>query len=92
MMSTFHLIFQMAERCNLCSLCLSFCYKVSKHNLDVIISLLRAKGILHTFEALGVGVSPTALELLASTSCLAYLSLCGVPRVTDESVELVGVS
>lgn len=79
----------MAERCDLSTLCMSFCYKVSPQSVEIIISLLRAKGSLKTFEAMGIGVSPLAMEMIASTSCLTTLALCGVTALTDDMVELV---
>lgn len=79
----------MAEQCNLSSLSISFCYKVTSQQIEILVSLLRARGSLHTFEAMGVTVSPLALEMLASTSCLTHLSLCGVQVVNDEMVEMV---
>ena len=82
----------MAERCTLSSLGISFCYKVAPQQLEVLVSLLRARGILTNFEAMGIGISPLALEMLASTSCLTNLSLCGVPSVTDDAVEMVSQS
>jgi len=81
----------MAERCNLSSLSISFCYKVTSSQIEILVSLLRARGNLHTFEAMGVTVSPLALEMLASTYCLTHLSLCGVQVVNDEMVEMVRV-
>ena len=80
---------KMAESCSLTTVCISFCYKVSPQNVDVIISLLRAKGTLTTFEAMGIGVSPLAMEMIASTSCLTTLALCGVTALTDDTIELV---
>lgn len=81
----------MAEQCNLSSLSISFCYKVTSSQIEILVSLLRARGSLHTFEAMGVTVSPLALEMLASTNCLTHLSLCGVQVVNDEMVEMVRV-
>ncbi len=80
---------QMAERCNLSSLCISFCYKVSRSSMEVVISLLRASGNIVKFEAMGISLSPIGLEMLSSTSCLTHLCLCGVPAITDESLEMV---
>ena len=68
---------------------ISFCYKVSPQNIEIMISLLRAKGTLQTFEAMGIDVSPLAMEMVQSTRCLTRLSLCGVPALTDDKVELV---
>ena len=80
---------QMAEGCILSNLCISFCYKVEPKHVDVLVSLLRAKGILHTFDAMGIGVTSLALEMLASTRSLTTLILCGVPEIVDEKVEMV---
>lgn len=79
----------MAEQCSLSSLSISFCYKVTPQHIEILVSLLRAKGMLHTFEAMGVVISPLALEMLSSTSCLTHLSLCGVQGVDDNMVEMV---
>ena len=81
----------MAERCDLSWLNISFCYKVTPQNIEILISLLRAKATLQTFEAMGIDVSPLALEMVQSTRCLTRLSLCGVPAMTDERVETVRV-
>lgn len=79
----------MAENCSLCSLCISFCYKVDPQHVDILVSLLRAKGTLHTFDAMGIGVAQIGLEMLASTKSLTTLILCGIPGVDDDQVELV---
>lgn len=79
----------MAEQCKLTSLCLSFCYKVTPQACEVIVSLLRANGGLVKFEAMGLNISPLAMEMLASTSSLGSLDLCGVPAMRDEMVEMV---
>lgn len=79
----------MAESCDLSNLCISFCYKVDPQHVDVLVSLLRAKGTLHTFDAMGISVPPLALEMLASTKSLTTLILCGIPEVIDEQVEMV---
>ena len=52
-------------------------------------SMLRAKGTLQSFEAMGHVLSPIGLELLASSLALSKLSLCGVALVNDDSVDLV---
>ena len=80
---------KIAEQCNLSWLNISFCYKISQKNIEIMISLLRAKGTLHTFEAMGISVSPLAMEMIQSTRCLTTLSLCGVPALMDDKVELV---
>lgn len=51
--------------------------------------MLRAKGTLQSFEAMGHLLSPIGLELLVSTHSLNKLSLCGVNLVTDDTVDLV---
>ena len=79
----------MAEQCKLSSLCLSFCYKVTPQACEVIISLLRASGCLVRLKAMGLHISPLAMEMLASTSSLVSLDLCGVPAMTDDMVEMV---
>lgn len=89
--SSLHMPPQMAESCNLSSLCLSFCYKVTPQACEVIVSLLRAKGSLVKLEAMGLSVSPLAMEMLASTSSLATLDLCGVPAMNDDMVKMVSV-
>lgn len=81
----------MAERCNLSSLCLSFCYKVTPQACEVIVSLLRAGGSLIKFEAMGLNVSPLAMEMLASTTSLQTLDLCGVSAMNDDMVKMVRV-
>ena len=81
--------FQIAECCNLSWLNISFCYKVTPQNIEIMISLLRAKGTLHTFEAMGIDVTPLAMEMVQSTRCLTRLSLCGVPALTDQRLEQV---
>ena len=81
----------MAERCDITELCISFCYKVSPQNVDIIVSLLRARGKLTKFEAMGIGMSPLTMEMIASASCLTSLSLCGVTALTDDTVEMVRV-
>jgi NADH:ubiquinone oxidoreductase subunit E len=68
---------------------ISFCYKLTSQNIEIMISLLRAKGTLHTFEAMGIYVTPLAMEMVQSTSSLTRLSLCGVPALTDERLEQV---
>ena len=79
----------MAESCPISSLNISFCYKVPAGEVEVIVSILRAKGTLQNFEAMGIVVSPVGLELLSSTQSLTKLSLCGVALVSDEIVDLV---
>ena len=79
----------MAESCPISSLNMSFCYNVSAENVEIIASMLRAKGTLQSFEAMGRVLSPIGLELLVSTHTLTKLCLCGVAVVTDETVELV---
>ena len=79
----------MAERCNLSSLCLSFCYKVTPQACEVIISLLRASGSLVKLEVMGLNITPLAMEMLASTPSLTTLDLCGVPAMNDNMVEMV---
>lgn len=85
------LLFQIAEQCNLSWLNISFCYKVSPQNIEIMISLLRAKGTLHTFEAMGIDVTVLAMEMVQSTRCLTRLSLCGIPALTDQRLEQVKV-
>ena len=80
---------QIAECCNLSWLNISFCYKVTSQNIEIVISLLRAKGTLHTFEAMGIDVTPLAMEMVQSTRCLTRLSLCGVPALNDQRLEQV---
>ena len=41
------------------------------------------------FEAMGLNISPLAMEMLASTTSLESLDLCGVPAMRDEMVEMV---
>ena len=79
----------MAEKCNLSSLCISFCYKVTPRACEVVVSLLRAKGSLAKLDIMGVGVTPLVMEMLASTSSLTTLDLCGVSALNDEMVEMV---
>ena len=88
---TFYLcpLTQMAEHCSLTTLHVSFCYKVLQQHMEVIVSLLRAKGAFQTFEAMGINLSNLAIEMLASTSCLTHLCLCGVPGLNDGMVEMV---
>ena len=71
------------------SLGISFCYKVAPQQLEVLVRLLRGRGIRTNFEAMGIGIFPLAQEMLASASCLTNLSLCGVPSVTGDTVEMV---
>lgn len=80
---------QMAEKCGLSSLCLSFCYKVVPQACEVVVSLLRARGTLTKFQAMGLNVTPLAMEMLASTSSLVTLDLCGVPAMNDETMGMV---
>ena len=80
----------MAEKCDLTKLCISFCYKVSPQNVDIIVSLLRARGKMATFEAMGISMSPLVMEMISSASCLTSLSLCGVTALTEDAVEMVG--
>ena len=80
----------MAENCPISSLNISFCYKVPAHAVEVIVSSLRAKGTLQSFEAMGRVLSPIGLELLASTPALSRLSLCGVALINDDNIDLVG--
>lgn len=79
----------MAERCSLTSLCLISCYKVIPQACEVIISLLRANGLLEKLELMGLGITPLAMEMLASTNTLATLDLCGVAALSDEIMEMV---
>lgn len=79
----------MAENCPISSLNISFCYKIPPQEVEVIVSMLRAKGTLQSFEAMGHLLSPIGLELLVSTHSLNKLSLCGVNLVTDDTVDLV---
>lgn len=76
----------MAENCPISSLNMSFCYKVQAHEVEIMVSILRAKGTLENFEAMGQTLSPIGLELLASTHTLTNISLCGVAMVTDDLV------
>ena len=69
---------------------MSFCYKVSPQACEVIISLLRAKGTFSKFQAMGLNITPLAMEMLASTSSLTSLDLCGVSALNDQMVEMVG--
>ncbi len=78
----------MAERCDLTELWISFCYKVSQPNIDIIVSLLRAKRRMVTFEGMGIGMSTLSMEMIAA-SCLTSLSLCGVTALTDSTVDMV---
>lgn len=82
----------MAECCPISSLNISFCYKVPSQQVEVMVSILRAKGTLQIFEAMGITLSPIGLELLASTATLTKLSLCGVTLMNDERVEMVSFS
>ena len=79
----------MAENCPISSLNMSFCYKIPPQEVEVIVSMLRAKGTLQSFEAMGHLLSPIGLELLVSTHSLNKLSLCGVNLVTDDTIDLV---
>ena len=79
----------MAEQCSLSSLCLSFCYKVTPQACEVIISLLRASGHMMKLEVMGLNITPLAMEMLASTTSLTTLDLCGVPAMNDDMVEMV---
>ena len=79
----------MAENCPISSLNISFCYKVPAQRVEIIVSMLKAKGTLQSFEAMGTLLSPIGLELLTSTQSLTKLSLCGVTQVTDETVDMV---
>lgn len=79
----------MAENCPISSLNISFCYKVMAQQVEIIVSMLRAKGTLQSFEAIGVTLSPVGVELLTSTLSLTKLSLCGIALITDETVDLV---
>lgn len=81
----------MAENCPISSLNISFCYKVPAQQVEIIVSMLKAKGTLQSFEAMGISLSPIGLELLTSTQSLTKLSLCGVTQVTDETVDMVCV-
>jgi hypothetical protein len=80
---------QMAENCPISSLNISFCYKVPAREVEIIVSMLKAKGTLQSFEAMGIQLSPIGLELLTSTHSLTKLSLCGVTQVTDETVDML---
>lgn len=79
----------MAEKCSLSSLCLSFCYKVTSHACEVIVSLLRARGSLAKFEVVGLNITPLVIEMLASTPTLTTLDLSGVACVNDDMLEMV---
>lgn len=81
----------MAEQCHLSSLCLSFCYKLSAQQGEVLISILRARGCLQQLELMAHPASPLGLEMLSSTSSLTHLSLCGVQAITDQDVEMVSL-
>lgn len=82
----------MAENCPISSLNISFCYKVMAQQLEIIVSMLRAKGTLQSFEAIGVTLSPIGVELLTSTLSLTKLSLCGIALINDDIVDLVSNS
>ena len=82
----------MAENCPISSLNISFCYKVPAQQVEIIVSMLKAKGTLQSFEAMGTLLSPIGLELLTSTQSLTKLSLCGVTQVTDETVDMVCIN
>ena len=79
----------MAENCPISSLNISFCYKVPAQQVEIILSMLRAKGSLQNFEAMGITLSPIGFELLTSTQSLTKLSLCGVALINDKMVDLV---
>ncbi len=78
----------MAERCDLIKLCISFCNKISKSNIDIIVSLLRAKGRLATYEAIGLGMSTISMDMIAA-SCITCLVLSGAPGFNDDGAEMV---
>ncbi len=79
----------MAEKCSISTLCFSFCYKVTAQRCDIIVSLLRARGMLRRIDVIGLTVSPVALEMLYSTTSLCSVALCGVAAINDEAVEKV---
>ncbi|XP_064381962.1 F-box/LRR-repeat protein 7-like isoform X2 [Halichondria panicea] len=81
-------LIQMAERCDLTDLWISFCYKISQPNIDIIVSLLRAKERMVTFNAMGIGMSTLSMQMIAA-SCLTSLSLCGVTALTDSTVDMI---
>lgn len=39
---------------------------------------------------MGLNITPLAMEMLASTSSLTSLDLCGVSALNDQMVEMVG--
>ena len=78
----------MAEQCDLTKLCISLCNKISQSNMDIIMSLLRGRGRLATYEAMGCVISSLSMEMLAS-SCITSLTLSGVRGFSDDKVELV---
>lgn len=80
---------QLAENCDLSSVDLGFCYKISSQSLEVVVSILRAKGCLISLDVMGIDCSVLGLELIASTTCLTSLALCGVKSLTDEHVEMI---
>ena len=82
---------QMAESCPLSHLDLSFCYKVSKESLDIVVTTLKAKGCLKRFVSLGMGFSPITVELLSSVPSLTHLCLCGVTELSDAMIGVVSV-
>ncbi|KAL5471143.1 hypothetical protein EMCRGX_G029226 [Ephydatia muelleri] len=82
-------LIQMAESCPLSYLDLSFCYKVSKEHLDIIVTTLKAKSSLKHFVSLGMGFSPITVELLSSVPSLTHLSLCGVTELNDAMIDVI---
>ena len=54
---------------------------------DVIVSLLRAGGMLQRLDAIGLMLSPVAIEMLYSTASLSSLILCGVLTLNDDGVD-----
>ena len=82
-------LLQMAENCPISSLNMSFCYKVPLQEVEILLSMLRAKGNLQNFEGMRIPISPIALELLISSHSLTKISMCGVQLITDATIELV---
>lgn len=79
----------LAERCSLQSLNISFCYKMNQATVDTLISTLRAKGSLRSLELMGLSVGGLGMEFFASCSSLTRIILGGVKELTDDVLEMV---
>ena len=82
-------LFQLAESCVLRSLKISFCYKLPPSELDILITTLKAKNSLVTFEIMGNTLGSFGVEFLSTCKTLTRLLVSGVNQITNDKLKLV---